>query len=85
MWIYHLSPGINLLRNRLSKTVDNVDDIWQYKFHHLSKLFQSSVIWEKIIGKTWIVFKDENKSTKSIETSTLLHQTYIPTFLWKDK
>ena len=32
----------------------------------------------KIIGKTWVIYYDENKGKKTIEKSSLLYQIYTP-------
>ena len=62
----------------IRKNRDYVFGIWQYKVISIKKLFQGEhyLRW-KLIGKTWVMYKNTNKGNTSIENSSLFKFTHF--------
>ena len=45
--------------------------------------FRVKLYERKILGKTWAIYKDKDKSETSIESASPLYQAYAPTVVWK--
>ena len=42
---------------------------------------KTNIIWEEIIGKIWVMYENMKKGKTSIENSSPLYQTYMPTVI----
>ena len=66
------------------KCRDYVWGIWQYKVIIVEKLFQSkNHLRGKMIGKTWVKYKNTNKDNISIENFSPLYHAHTPPVIQK--